>query len=65
MNKDIIIGIDAGTSLIKAVAFTTNGRELGISSTPNEYTIKSDGKATQSLESVSYTHLTLPTNREV
>ena len=25
MNKDIIIGIDAGTSLIKAVAFTTNG----------------------------------------
>ena len=50
MNKDIIIGIDAGTSLIKAVAFTTNGRELGISSTPNEYTIKSDGKATQSLE---------------
>ena len=50
MNKDIIIGIDAGTSLIKAVAFTTNGRELGISSTPNEYTINSDGKATQSLE---------------
>jgi len=50
VNKDIIIGIDAGTSLIKAVAFTTNGKELGISSTPNEYKIKPNGKATQSLE---------------
>ena len=39
VNKDIIIGIDAGTSLIKAVAFTHNGKELGISSVPNEYKI--------------------------
>ena len=50
MNKDIIIGIDAGTSLIKAVAFTLNGKEIGNSSVPNEYKISSNGNATQSLE---------------
>ncbi|MBD1148033.1 carbohydrate kinase [Pelagibacterales bacterium SAG-MED31] len=50
VNKDIIIGIDAGTSLIKAVAFTINGKELGISSIQNEYKISPKGKATQSLE---------------
>ena len=50
MNKDIILGIDAGTSLIKAVAFTIHGKELGSSSIPNEYKIEPKGKATQSLE---------------
>jgi len=50
VNKDIIIGIDAGTSLIKAVAFTHNGKEIGNSSVPNEYKISSNGNATQSLE---------------
>ena len=50
VNKDIIIGIDAGTSLIKAVAFTLNGKEIGNSSVPNEYKISSNGNATQSLE---------------
>ena len=76
VNKDIIIGIDAGTSLIKAVAFTHNGKEIGNSSVPNEYKISSNGNATQPLEltwknccrvikPVSYTHLTLPTKRIV
>ena len=50
VNKDIIIGIDAGTSLIKAVAFTINGKEIGNASVPNEYKISSNGNATQSLE---------------
>ena len=27
MAKDIIIGIDAGTSILKVVAFTLNGKE--------------------------------------
>ena len=49
MNRDIIIGIDAGTSLIKAVAFSLNGKELAISSTTNDYKTNSNGHATQSL----------------
>ena len=49
MNKDIIIGIDAGTSLIKAVAFSLDGKELAISSTSNNYETNSNGHATQSL----------------
>ncbi|CCE05015.1 putative carbohydrate kinase (xylulose/erythritol kinase, lyx/eryA-like) [Bradyrhizobium sp. STM 3843] len=35
--RDLIIGIDAGTSLIKAVAFTTSGQQLGNVSLPNAY----------------------------
>ena len=32
MAKDIIIGIDAGTSILKVVAFTLNGKEIASSS---------------------------------
>lgn len=46
---DIIIGIDAGTSVLKAVAFTLDGRQLAISSVENDYAIGSDGAATQSM----------------
>jgi erythritol kinase len=35
--RDVIVGIDAGTSLIKAVAFTREGRQLGSFSLPNVY----------------------------
>ncbi|HMH98383.1 MAG TPA: FGGY-family carbohydrate kinase [Bradyrhizobium sp.] len=35
--RDVIIGIDAGTSLIKTVAFTREGRQLGSFSLPNVY----------------------------
>jgi erythritol kinase len=35
--RDVIIGIDAGTSLIKTVAFTRDGRQLGDFSLPNSY----------------------------
>ena len=48
MSKDVIIGVDAGTSVLKAVAFTTNGKELAITSTPNIYKTSNDGSATQS-----------------
>ena len=36
MRRDILIGIDAGTSVIKAVAFTLAGEQLAIASTPND-----------------------------
>jgi erythritol kinase len=35
--RDVIVGIDAGTSLIKTVAFTRSGRQLGSFSLPNIY----------------------------
>ncbi|MFO0406754.1 MAG: FGGY family carbohydrate kinase [Labrys sp. (in: a-proteobacteria)] len=47
---DLIIGIDAGTSVIKAVAFELNGRQIAVSATPNIYTTRSsDGAAFQSM----------------
>ncbi|KGJ03901.1 erythritol kinase [Paracoccus halophilus] len=46
---DIIIGIDAGTSVIKAVAFDLSGRQLGAASVPNHYATGKDGSATQPL----------------
>ncbi|MEM7047504.1 MAG: FGGY-family carbohydrate kinase [Pseudomonadota bacterium] len=35
--KDLIIGIDAGTSIIKAVAFDLEGQQIALASTPNRY----------------------------
>ena len=48
-SPDIIIGIDAGTSVIKAVAFTLSGRQLGAFAVPNRYQSGPGGAATQSL----------------
>ena len=48
-SKDIIIGIDAGTSVIKAVAFDLSGQQIAIESIPNRYRTSADGAATQSL----------------
>lgn len=46
---DLIIGIDAGTSVIKAVAFDLNGRQVAVSAVPNRYSATSEGAVTQSL----------------
>jgi len=46
---DLIIGIDAGTSVIKAVAFALSGRQVGSAAVPNRYRSGADGSATQSL----------------
>lgn len=47
---DILIGIDAGTSVIKAVAFDLAGRQLAVASVPNRYTTRAaDGAAFQPL----------------
>jgi erythritol kinase (D-erythritol 1-phosphate-forming) len=41
--RDIIVGLDAGTSVIKAVAFATDGKQLAIASEPNVYARVGDG----------------------
>lgn len=48
-NKELIIGIDAGTSVIKAVAFDLKGNQLATAFVVNTYSTGSDGSATQSL----------------
>lgn len=47
--SDVIVGIDSGTSIIKAVAFDLNGRQIASASVPNRYASGADGSATQSL----------------
>ena len=47
--SDILIGIDAGTSVIKAVAFDLAGRQLASAAVPNRYLTAADGSATQPL----------------
>ncbi|MBL4646273.1 MAG: carbohydrate kinase [Hyphomicrobiales bacterium] len=49
MSKDILIGIDAGTSVIKSVAFDLSGRQIDVASVPNRYSVSPDGAATQPL----------------
>jgi len=48
-DRGIIIGIDAGTSVIKAVAFDTSGLQIAVASARNHYLTGEDGSATQSL----------------
>ncbi|RJL16497.1 FGGY-family carbohydrate kinase [Paracoccus siganidrum] len=47
---DILIGIDAGTSVIKAVAFDLGGGQLASASVANRYVSGRDGAVTQSLD---------------
>ncbi|WP_298968300.1 FGGY-family carbohydrate kinase [uncultured Roseobacter sp.] len=49
MSRDLIIGIDAGTSVIKSVAFDLAGRQLAVASVPNRYNTDTTGAVTQSL----------------
>ena len=37
MRRDIIIGIDAGTSVIKSVGFMVSGEQLAVAALPNVY----------------------------
>lgn len=48
-SSDLIIGVDAGTSVIKAVAFDLSGTQLAAASVRNAYVMGADGAATQSL----------------
>lgn len=47
---DVLIGIDAGTSVVKAVAFDAGGRQLAVSSVPNRYDTGPGGAATQPMD---------------
>ena len=47
---DILIGIDAGTSVIKAVAFGLDGRQIETAAVPNRYEMGADGSARQPLD---------------
>jgi erythritol kinase (D-erythritol 1-phosphate-forming) len=49
MRDGIIIGIDAGTSVIKSVAFSADGRQLAAASIPNHYVTLPDGGAEQDM----------------
>ncbi|MEM9581513.1 MAG: FGGY-family carbohydrate kinase [Pseudomonadota bacterium] len=50
MSRDVIIGIDAGTSVMKSVAFDLKGIQLQVASLPNAYDSGADGAATQNME---------------
>jgi erythritol kinase len=48
-SRDVIVGIDAGTSVIKAVAFTCDGRQLGGVSLPNSCSVSAGGRVEQEM----------------
>lgn len=47
--KDVLIGIDAGTSVIKSVAFTLDGEQLADFAIPNSYRTLEDAGAEQDM----------------
>lgn len=49
MSGDLIIGIDAGTSVIKAVAFSLDGRQVAAAGVANVYTNLPDGGVEQDI----------------
>lgn len=49
-SADVIVGIDAGTSVMKAVAFTLAGHQLASASVRNSYHTGDGGAVTQSLQ---------------
>src|SRR4051795_12853673 len=49
MTRQVLIGIDAGTSVVKAVAFDTEGRQLALAARPNSYVTLPGGGVEQDL----------------
>jgi erythritol kinase len=49
MTGDVIIGVDAGTSVIKAIAFTKNGEQIGSAAIPNSYVTLPNGGVEQDM----------------
>ena len=49
MNRDIVIGLDAGTSVIKSVAFDRRGAQLAVVARPNQVTRGAGGAAEQDM----------------
>src|SRR4051812_38945350 len=50
MTRDILIGLDAGTSMIKAVAFTLDGEEIAVAGQRNRIDRLPDGGVEQDQE---------------
>ena len=48
-DDELLIGIDAGTSVLKAVAFDRRGRQIAVASTPNKVLYGADGAAEQDM----------------
>ncbi len=49
MTKDVLIGIDAGTSVIKSIAFGVNGGQIAGAAIPNVYASLPDGGVEQDM----------------
>lgn len=49
MKDGVLIGIDAGTSVIKSVAFSTKGEQLAVAAIPNSYETLADGGVEQDM----------------
>ena len=49
MTRDILVGIDAGTSIIKAVAFSLGGEQIGVAARPNVYQTLGAGQVEQDM----------------
>jgi erythritol kinase (D-erythritol 1-phosphate-forming) len=49
MTRDILIGVDAGTSVIKAVAFSLTGEQIAVAARPNVYETPAPGQVEQDM----------------
>jgi erythritol kinase (D-erythritol 1-phosphate-forming) len=49
MKDGVIIGIDAGTSVIKSVAFSTSGEQIAVAAIFNVYSTLGDGGVEQDM----------------
>jgi erythritol kinase (D-erythritol 1-phosphate-forming) len=49
VKDSVLIGIDAGTSVIKSVAFTLDGQQLAVAAIPNTYVTRTDGGVEQDM----------------
>ena len=49
MKDPVLIGIDAGTSVIKSIVFTTDGTQIAAAAIPNSYVTLPDGGAEQDM----------------
>ena len=49
MKDEILVGIDAGTSVLKSVAFTTWGEQIAVAAIPNSYVTLDNGGVEQDM----------------
>jgi erythritol kinase len=49
MSRDLLIGVDAGTSVLKAVAFTLVGEQVAVAARPNAYDDLGGGRIEQDM----------------